>query len=301
MEIYLPIAEISQNIFFLLSIGYIAGVLSGMFGVGGGFLTTPILILSGVPPAVAVGSEANHIVGSSLTGFLNYFRRKNVDIVMGTILLLGGVIGSATGVFLFRLLSIKGRIEEVISFTYILFLGFVGIYMLYESLKTRKKKKSGNLMKLHVHSWMHGLPFRIKFRRSKLYISIIPPLLISYIIGILAAIMGVGGGFILVPAMIYLLGMSTQVVIGTSLMQVLFVSITSTVMHAYVNQTVDIILSGLLLVGGVLGVQMGALIVQRISGEVLRMLLGIIIISLCMFLVSKLVIDPRFIFILDFL
>ena len=301
MEIYLPIAEISQNIFFLLSIGYIAGVLSGMFGVGGGFLTTPILILSGVPPAIAVGSEANHIVGSSLTGFLNYFRRKNVDIVMGTILLLGGVIGSATGVFLFRLLSIKGRIEEVISFTYILFLGFVGIYMLYESLKTRKKKKSGNLMKLHVHSWMHGLPFRIKFRRSKLYISIIPPLLISYIIGILAAIMGVGGGFILVPAMIYLLGMSTQVVIGTSLMQVLFVSITSTVMHAYVNQTVDIILSGLLLVGGVLGVQMGALIVQRISGEVLRMLLGIIIISLCMFLVSKLVIDPRFIFILDLL
>ena len=301
MEIYLPIAEISQNIFFLLSIGYIAGVLSGMFGVGGGFLTTPILILSGVPPAVAVGSEANHIVGSSLTGFLNYFRRKNVDIIMGTILLIGGVIGSATGVFLFRLLSIKGRIEEVISFTYILFLGFVGIYMLYESLKTRKKKKSGNLMKLHVHSWMHGLPFRIKFRRSKLYISIIPPLLISYIIGILAAIMGVGGGFILVPAMIYLLGMSTQVVIGTSLMQVLFVSITSTVMHAYVNQTVDIILSGLLLIGGVLGVQMGALIVQRISGEVLRMLLGIIIISLCMFLVSKLVINPRVIFMLDLL
>ena len=173
--------------------------------------------------------------------------------------------------------------------------------MLYESLKTRKKKKSGNLMKLHVHSWIHGLPFRIKFRRSKLYISIIPPLLISFIIGILAAIMGVGGGFILVPAMIYLLGMSTQVVIGTSLMQVLFVSITSTVMHAYVNQTVDVILSGLLLVGGVLGVQMGALIVQRISGEVLRMLLLIIIICLCIFLVSELIIDPKFIFILDLL
>ncbi len=301
MEIYLPIAEISQNIFFLLSIGYIAGVLSGMFGVGGGFLTTPILILSGVPPAVAVGSEANHIVGSSLTGFLNYFRRKNVDIIMGTILLVGGIIGSATGVFLFRLLSIKGRIEEVISFTYILFLGFVGMYMLYESLKARKKKKSGNLMKLHYHSWIHGLPLRIKFRRSKLYISIIPPLFISFIIGILAAIMGVGGGFILVPAMIYLLGMSTQVVIGTSLMQVLFVSITSTVMHAYVNQTVDIILSGLLLIGGVLGVQMGALIVQRISGELLRMLLGIIIVCLCLFLISELIIDPKFIFILDLL
>lgn len=299
MEIYLPIAEISQNIFFLLSIGYVAGILSGMFGVGGGFLTTPILIVSGVPPAVAVGSEANHIVGSSLTGFLNYLRRKNVDIAMGAVLLIGGVIGSTTGVYLFRFLSIKGRIEEVISFTYILFLALVGLYMLLESLRTRKKKKLGSLMKLHVHSWMHGLPFRIKFRRSKLYISIIPPLCISYFIGILASIMGVGGGFILVPAMIYLLGMSTQVVIGTSLMQVLFVSITSTIMHAYVNQTVDIVLSSLLLFGGVLGVQMGALIVQKISGEVLRMLLGIIIICLCLFLISELIIDPKFTFLLD--
>ena len=141
MEIYLPIAEISQNIFFLLSIGYLAGILSGMFGVGGGFLTTPILILSGVPPAVAVGSEANHIVGSSLTGFLNYFRRKNVDVVMGAVLLIGGVVGSATGVYLFSLLALKGRIEEVITFSYILFLASVGLYMLLESLKTRKKKR----------------------------------------------------------------------------------------------------------------------------------------------------------------
>ena len=299
MEIYLPIAEISQNIFFLLSIGFVAGILSGMFGVGGGFMTTPILILGGVPPAIAVGSEANHIVGSSLTGFLNYFRRKNVDTLMGLILLIGGVLGSTTGVYLFRFLAVKGRIEEVISFAYILFLAVVGFYMLLESLKTRKKKKLGNLMKLHVHGWMHGLPFRIKFRRSKLYISIIPPLLISFVIGILASIMGIGGGFILVPAMIYLLGMSTQVVIGTSLMQVLFVSITSTIMHAYVNQTVDVILSSLLLFGGVLGVQMGALIVQKISGEVLRMLLGIIIICLCLFLISNLIINPFSIYVLD--
>ena len=301
MEIYLPIAEISQNIFFLLSIGFVAGILSGMFGVGGGVLTTPILILSGVPPAVAVGSEANHIVGSSLTGFLNYFRRKNVDLLMGGILLAGGVLGSASGVYLFRFLSLRGRIEEVISYTYILFLTAVGLYMLFESLKTRKKKKLGNLMKLHDHSWIHGLPLRIKFRRSKLYISVLPPILISYFVGILASIMGVGGGFILVPAMIYLLGMSTQVVIGTSLMQVLFVSITSTIMHAYVNQTVDIILSSLLLFGGVFGVQMGALIVQKISGEVLRMLLGIIIICLCLFLISELIIDPNSFFIVDIL
>jgi uncharacterized membrane protein YfcA len=299
LEIYLPIAEISQNIFFLLSIGFIAGILSGMFGVGGGFMTTPILILGGVPPAVAVGSEANHIVGSSLTGFLNYFRRKNVDTLMGLILLIGGVMGSTSGVYLFRFLAVKGRIEEVISFAYILFLAVVGLYMLLESLRTRKKKKSGNLMKLHVHGWIHGLPFRIKFRRSKLYISIIPPLLISFVVGILASIMGVGGGFILVPAMIYLLGMSTQVVIGTSLMQVLFVSITSTIMHAYVNQTVDVILSALLLFGGVLGVQMGALIVQKISGEVLRMLLGIIIICLSLFLISNLIINPYSIYVLD--
>ncbi len=301
MDIYLPIAEISQNVFFLLSIGFIAGILSGMFGVGGGFLTTPILILGGVPPAVAVGSEANHIVGSSLTGFLNYFRRKSVDIIMGLVLLIGGVIGSASGVYLFKFLSLQGKIEEVIAFAYIMFLGGIGIYMLLESLRSRQKKQAGSLMKLHVHGWIHGLPFRIKFRRSKLYISIIPPLVISYVIGVLASIMGVGGGFILVPAMIYLLGMSTQVVIGTSLMQILFVSITSTVMHAYVNQTVDVVLSSFLLFGGVFGVQMGSLIVQKISGEVLRMLLGIIIVCLGLFLLSELIIDPNLIFLMDFI
>ena len=301
MDIYLPIAEVSQNIFYLLAIGFIAGILSGMFGVGGGFLTTPILILGGISPAVAVGSEANHIVGSSLTGFLTYFRRKNVDLVMGLVLLIGGIIGSISGVYLFKFLLIIGRIEEVIGFAYTFFLGFIGLYMLLESLKTQRKKASGNLMKMHVHGWFHGLPFRIKFRRSKLYISIIPPLLISFVVGILASIMGVGGGFILVPAMIYLLGMSTQVVIGTSLMQVLFVSITSTVMHAYVNQTVDIILSGFLLFGGVFGVQLGAVLVQKISGEVIRMLLGLIIISLCLFMCSAFVINPTLLFNLEFI
>lgn len=301
MDIYLPIAEISQNIFFLLTIGFIAGILSGMFGVGGGFLTTPILILAGIPPAVAVGSEANHIAGSSLTGFLTYFKRKNVDLLMGLVLLIGGIFGSIIGVYLFKFLSIIGRIEEVIAFAYIFFLGVIGLYMLLESLKTKKKKASGSNPKLHVHGWFHGLPLRIKFRRSKLYISIIPPVLISFIIGILASIMGVGGGFILVPAMIYLLGMSTQVVIGTSLMQVLFVSITSTIMHAYVNQTVDVILSAFLLFGGVFGVQMGTILVQRISVELIRMLLGILIISLCLFLFSKFLINPDLKFIVEFL
>ncbi|MEC8099785.1 MAG: sulfite exporter TauE/SafE family protein [Pseudomonadota bacterium] len=301
MDIYLPIAETSQNLFFLLTIGFLAGILSGMFGVGGGFLTTPILIISGIPPAVAVGSEANHIVGSSLTGFLNYFRRKYVDITMGSIMISGGAFGSIIGVYLFRYLSSIGRLEEVIAIAYIFFLGILGLYMLFESIKTKKNKALGNLIKLHDHAWFHGLPFRLKFRRSKLYISVIPPFLISFLIGIIASILGVGGGFILVPAMIYILGMSTQVVIGTSLMQVLFVSIVSTIMHAYVNQTVDVILAGFLLFGGVFGVQAGAVIVQKVSGEIIRLLLGILIFSLCVFLLSKLLIDPSLLFILEFL
>ena len=301
MDIYLPIAEVSQNIFYLLAIGFSAGILSGMFGVGGGFLTTPILILGGIPPAVAVGSEANHIVGSSLTGFLTYFRRKNVDLVMGLVLLIGGIIGSVAGVYLFKFLAVIGRIEEVIGFAYTFFLGLVGLYMLFESLKTKRRKASGSRIKLHDHGWIHGLPLRIKFRRSKLYISIIPPLFISIIIGILASIMGVGGGFILVPAMIYILGMSTQVVIGTSLMQVLFVSITSTIMHAYVNQTVDFILAAFLLLGGVFGVQLGAVLVQKISGEVIRMLLGVIIVLLCLFMFSNFVINPNYLYDLEFI
>lgn len=301
MDIYLPIAEVSQNIFYLLAIGFSAGILSGMFGVGGGFLTTPILILGGIPPAVAVGSEANHIVGSSLTGFLTYFRRKNVDLVMGLVLLIGGIIGSVAGVYLFKFLAVIGRIEEVIGFAYTFFLGLVGLYMLFESLKTKRRKASGSRIKLHDHGWIHGLPLRIKFRRSKLYISIIPPLFISIFIGILASIMGVGGGFILVPAMIYILGMSTQVVIGTSLMQVLFVSITSTIMHAYVNQTVDFILAAFLLLGGVFGVQLGAVLVQKISGEVIRMLLGVIIVLLCLFMFSNFVINPNYLYDLEFI
>ena len=300
MDIYLPIAEISQNVIYLLSIGFIAGILSGMFGVGGGFLTTPILIIGGIPAAVAVGSEANHIAGSSLTGFLTYFRRKNVDVIMGLVLLVGGVLGSILGVYLFKYLYQMGRIEEVISIIYTFFLAIIGLYMLFESLRTKRKKASGSISKLHDHGWFHGLPLRIKFRRSKLYISIIPPILISFAVGILASVMGVGGGFILVPAMIYLLGMSTQVVIGTSLMQILFVSITSTIMHAYVNQTVDVVLSGFLLIGGVMGVQMGAVIVQKISGEIIRMLLGIIILTLCIFLFLNFILNPNLMYFMEF-
>ncbi len=292
MEIYLPIAETSQNIIFLLFIGLVAGFLSGMFGVGGGVLTTPILILIGIPPPVAVGSEANHIVGASIAGFLNHFRRKNVDIKMGFLLLIGGVSGSALGVLLFSILSKSGYIEEVISLAYVFFLGVIGVLMFIESIKTQRKKALGRTIRPHTHGWIHGLPFRIRFRKSKLYISLIPPLIVSFLIGILAAIMGVGGGFVLVPAMIYILGMPTQVVIGTSLMQIVFVTASATIMHSAVNHTVDIILSMLLLIGAVVGVQLGAKMVQKISGELIRMLLALLILFLVIILLIGLMKSP---------
>ncbi len=301
MEIYLPIAEVSQNIIFLLFIGLSAGFLSGMFGVGGGILTTPILILIGIPPPVAVGSEANHIVGASISGFMTHYRRNNVDIKMGFILLIGGVVGSIVGVILFRILSEIGQIEEFISFTYIIFLGSIGMLMFAESIRTRRRKASGGLIKLHEHSWIHGLPFRVRFRRSKLYISIIPPILVSFVVGILAAIMGVGGGFILVPAMIYILGMPTQVVIGTSLMQIVFVTASATILHASVNHTVDIVLSIILLIGAVIGVQIGSRMVQRISGEVIRLLLAMIILAIVLFLLLELIQFPENLYTIEYL
>ncbi len=297
----MPIAEISQNVFFLLFIGAVAGFLSGMFGVGGGILTTPILILIGIPSPVAVGSEANHIVGASISGFLNHFRRKNVDLKMGCFLLCGGVLGSTVGVFIFRKLSLLGHIEEVITLSYIFFLGVIGILMFVESISTRRKKASGIVMRLHKHNWIHGLPFRVKFKRSKLYISIIPPLLISFFIGILASIMGVGGGFILVPAMIYLIGMPTQVVIGTSLMQIVFVTASTTIMHSAINHTVDVILSMLLLVGAVVGVQFGSRMVQKLSGELIRLLLAILILALVIFLFLGLIQFPEDLYSIDYL
>ncbi len=292
MDIYLPIAEMSVNIFSLLFIGAGVGFLSGMFGVGGGFLTTPLLILIGVPPTVAVASEANHITGSSVAGFLAHLNRKNVDLKMGLVLLLGGILGSVVGVILFRLLAGIGQIEAVISISYVVVLGIVGPLMLRESLNAHRRKISGRKVRLHDHGWIHGLPLRIRFRRSKLYISIIPPIFLSFFIGILATLIGVGGGFILVPAMIYILGMPTQVVIGTSLMQITFVTAVATILHAAVNHTVDVILSMLLLLGAVAGVQMGSRMVQRLPGEQLRFLLGILVVIMAVGLASGMIGEP---------
>ncbi|MEC7594943.1 MAG: sulfite exporter TauE/SafE family protein, partial [Pseudomonadota bacterium] len=243
MQIYLPIAEMSANIMTLIGMGGLVGFMSGMFGVGGGFLMTPLLIFIGIPPAVAVASEANQIVASSVSGGLAHWRRRAVDIRMGFILMSGGVAGSYAGVQLFKLLRALGQVDLLISSSYVIFLSVIGALMLRESLHAIRENHKGRPIRVRrpgQHSWILRLPLRMRFRQSRLYISIIPPLLIGFLVGMLSAIMGVGGGFIMVPAMIYLLRMPTNVVIGTSLFQIIFVTSAVTVLHAVENQTVDI-------------------------------------------------------------
>jgi len=299
MEIYLPIAGLPINFFMLMFLGLIVGFLSGMFGVGGGFLMTPMLILMGIPPAVAVASEANHILAASVSGFLAHMRKSNIDFLMGFILLIGGVLGSLIGVFLLKYLLSIGQEKVFISLSYIFILVFVGIWMLIESLNYIKNKSKGKRNKLHEHIWLHGLPFKIKFRKSHLYISILPPIFIGTLVGGLSSIMGVGGGFILVPAMIYILGMPTQVVIGTSLLQIVFVTTVSTIMHSYINHTVDVMLSSLLLIGAVVGAQIGTRVMVRLRGEQIRFLLAVIIIIVALVLIGEILVTPEEAFILE--
>ena len=249
MYIYLPIAEVSVNAFILLGLGGLVGVLSGMFGVGGGFLMTPLLFFIGIPPAVAVATEANQIVASSFSGVLAHLKRKNVDFKMGGVLLIGGLIGAGLGVFIFNYLKSMGQVDLLVKLCYVVFLGIVGGLMFIESLGSLRNTNKSNVLikKRPKRTWIHVLPFKIRFRVSGLYISAIPPVLVGILVGILAAIMGVGGGFIMVPAMIYLLGMPTRVVVGTSLFQIIFVTAFTTMLHATTNFTVDIVLAVLLL------------------------------------------------------
>ena len=301
MQIYLPIAEVSINAFLLLGLGGLVGILSGMFGVGGGFLMTPLLFFIGIPPAVAVATEANQIVASSFSGFLAHFRRKNVDIKMGFVLLVGGIIGAAIGVQVFALLREIGQVDLLVNLCYVLFLGIIGILMFFESLRAIRRSKNTSLKRptKKRHNWIHNLPFKAKFRTSGLYISVIPPACIGFIVGILSAIMGVGGGFIMVPAMIYLLGMPTKVVVGTSLFQIIFVTAFATIMHATTNYTVDMALAVLLLIGGVLGAQVGTRIGLRLKAEQLRILLSLIVILVCLKIAGDLVLEPKELFSLD--
>ena len=292
MQIYLPIAEVSVNAFLLLGLGGIVGILSGMFGVGGGFLMTPLLFFIGIPPAVAVATEANQIVASSFSGVLAHLRRKTVDLKMGTVLLVGGLIGAALGVVIFNYLKAQGQVDLLVRLCYVIFLGVIGSLMFVESLNAIRKTKSGKPATRKKHNWIHRLPFKMRFRVSGLYISVIPPVLVGISVGILAAIMGVGGGFIMVPAMIYLLGMPTKVVVGTSLFQIIFVTGFTTLLHATTNYTVDIVLAVLLLIGGVVGAQIGTRIGVKMKAEQLRILLAIMVLAVCGKLALDLLLMP---------
>ncbi len=292
MELYLPIAELSINPIIFLILGMLVGILSGMFGVGGGFLMTPLLVLLGIPPAVAVASEANHIVGSSLSGTIGHLKRNAVDIKMGNLLLTGGILGSFVGISIFNSLIKIGLIDLLITLAYFIFLTGVGSFMLYESLDSmgflNKKKRS----KSYHHSWIMGLPFRMRFKKSGLYISILPPLLIGFIVGVLASIMGVGGGFIMIPAMIYIIRMPTSVVIGTSLYQIIFVTAIVTLLHSYHNQTVDIVLALILLLGGAIGAQIGVKLSSKLEGPMLRASLAVLVLSVGIVMASDLLVKP---------
>lgn len=294
MQIFLPIADISVNLFLLLGIGGVVGFLSGLFGVGGGFLITPLLFFIGIPPAIAVATGANQVVASSVSGVLAQVKRKAVDFTMGFVLLAGGLIGSALGVWFFARLTAAGQVDLFVQLSYVLFLGLIGLTMFWESVVAlrRANRPGAPIRRSHTHNWVHGLPFKMKFRASGLYISVLPPLAVGALVGFLAAIMGVGGGFIMVPAMIYLLGMPTKVVIGTSLFQIIFVTAFTTVMHAVTANTVDMMLAILLILGGVVGAQLGAQVSGRLKAEQLRILLSLLVLGVAAKIALDLLLRP---------
>lgn len=297
MQVYLPIAEVSVNIFLLIGLGGIVGILSGLFGVGGGFLMTPLLFFIGIPPAIAVATEANQIVASSFSGALAHLRRKTVDLKMGWILVSGGLIGSGIGVQIFKVLRDLGQVELLVTLCYVFFLGIIGSLMLWESVRALIRNNNNfRPIKIKRHNWVHRLPLKIRFRTSNLYISCIPPFIIGALVGFLAAIMGVGGGFILVPVMIYIIGMPTKVVIGTSLFQIIFVTGFTTLLHSTQNYSVDALLALILLIGGVVGAQIGTRLGVYLKAEQLRILLAILVLAVCIKLGLELLIEPTELF-----
>ncbi|MGI3169277.1 sulfite exporter TauE/SafE family protein [Pseudooceanicola sp. C21-150M6] len=297
MQLYLPIAEVSVNALLLFGIGGIVGILSGMFGVGGGFLITPLLFFVGIPPAVAVATSANQIVASSISAVLAHLRRKTVDLRMGAVLLAGGLAGSGLGVFVFNYLRSLGQVDLLVNLCYVVFLGVIGGLMFIESLRAlhRSRAAPGTVAPPRPRrqkGWVYALPLKMRFRTSGLYISVLPPFLVGMAVGTLSAIMGVGGGFIMVPAMIYLLHMPTKVVIGTSLFQIIFVTAFTTLLHATTNQTVDMLLAVILILGGVIGAQFGAMIGAKMKAESLRVLLAALVLAVCIKLGLDLLLRP---------
>ena len=300
LQLYLPIAEVSVNALLLLGIGGVVGFLSGMFGVGGGFLITPLLLFIGVPPGVAVATGANQVVASSISGVLAQLKRKAVDFRMGFVLLVGGLVGSWGGVRVFSWMTALGQVDLFVQLSYVLFLGLIGGMMFVESaraiLRARRHGGIAPVRRAHVHTWVHGLPLKVKFRASGLYISVLPPLAVGALVGFLAGIMGVGGGFILVPAMIYLLGMPTKVVIGTSLFQIIFVTAFTTIVHAINSHTVDMLLALVLIIGGVIGAQFGTQVGVKLKAEQLRILLALMVLAVAVKIALDLLLQPAELF-----
>jgi uncharacterized membrane protein YfcA len=294
--IYLPIAELSVNLFVLLAMGAAVGFLSGMFGVGGGFLITPLLIFYNIPPAIAVATGANQVVASSFSGALSHMKRGTLDFKLGTVLLAGGVVGSTIGIYVFSILREMGQLDLFISLLYVVLLGTVGGLMLVESVRAIRRSRDGaapTLKKSGQHNWIHRLPLKMRFRASKLFVSVIPVVGLGAGIGFLSSIMGVGGGFIMVPALIYLLKVPTNVVVGTSLFQIIFVAAYTTIVHASTNYTVDVVLAFMLMVGGVAGAQYGAKAGQRLRGEQLRALLALLVLAVALRLGFDLFVRPQ--------
>ncbi|MGZ5938678.1 MAG: sulfite exporter TauE/SafE family protein [Rhizomicrobium sp.] len=299
MEIYLPIAEMSVHWLIILGMGAAIGFLSGLFGVGGGFLLTPLLIFYGVPASVAVATTASHITASSISGAITQWRKRALDLKMGAVMAAGGLAGTVFGVWLFGVLRRSGQMDLVVSASYVILLGTVGGLMLKESLAALRAYQSGaasSARRSGQHLWMHGLPMKMRFRESRLYISIIPPLVIGFFVGVLSAIMGVGGGFVIVPAMIYLLRMPTNVVMGTSLFQIIIVTAATTILQATSNIAVDIVLAFFLIIGGVIGAQFGVRAGERLRGEQLRLLLALLVLAVAARLLFGLIVEPSDLF-----
>jgi uncharacterized protein len=295
MTLYLPIAEMSVSVVVYLALGMSVGFLSGLFGVGGGFLLTPLLTFLGVPSAVAVATSASHVVASSVSGAITHYRRGNVDLKMGLVMLAGGLLGTYLGVGAVKILRRAGYFDFTVAIMYVIFLGVVGTIILVEGINASRQVRatgSGGLRRSSHHGWLDGLPLKMRFPRSKLYTSAIPPVIVGMFIGCMSAIMGIGGGFVIIPAMIYLLRMPTGLVVGTSLFQIVFVAALATILHAVENKTVDIVLAAILIVGGVIGAQFGTIVGEKLRGEHLRVLLGAVILLVAGRMAFDLVVPP---------
>lgn len=295
MQTYLPIAELPVNVLLILGMGLAVGFISGMFGVGGGFLMTPLLIFIGISPAVAVASVSTHIAASSMSGAMSYWRRGALDLALASMLLIGAMLGTVSGVWLFTLLRRMGQLDLTIGLSYVTMLGVVGSMMIAEGLSAMLRSwggKAGPARKRGGHAWFHGLPLKIRFKQSRIYVSVIPIWVIGYIIGFLGALMGIGGGFLLVPALIYLMRVPTSVVIGTSMVLTLVTMAFATLMHAMTNHLVDAVLALILMVGGVMGAQFGARAGQRIRAEQLRLLLGLLVLAVGLRFAFGIIVQP---------